>query len=179
MPKSTLVLLSGIIAVLLMFGVSSASAKSSYAEDRAIIEDLLARSIFAHDLRTDAPGVRHCHKAHLLETLYQFSRCVPTRPMAMIPTPPATLPMRKSPRVQRFVTDNILLAAGAAGQLDPMCNACRKESTGPGMPRPPRCIVWSRTTSRSSSASGTSATNASTDSGVPLCGASSTSTKRF
>jgi hypothetical protein len=49
MTKSTVVLLCGITAVLLMFVFPSPSAQSSYAEDRALIEDLQARYMFALD----------------------------------------------------------------------------------------------------------------------------------
>ena len=55
MRKSTVVLLSCIVALALMFVVSPVSAQSSYAEDRAMIEDLQARYMFALDfLDTDA-----------------------------------------------------------------------------------------------------------------------------
>jgi len=51
MRKSTVILLSGIVALFLTFAVPSASAQSSYAEDRAMIEDLQARYMFALDFR--------------------------------------------------------------------------------------------------------------------------------
>jgi type II secretory pathway pseudopilin PulG len=51
MQKSMVIVLSGIVALLLTFAVSSASAQSSYAEDRAMIEDLQARYLFALDFR--------------------------------------------------------------------------------------------------------------------------------
>lgn len=68
-----------------------------------------------------------------------------------------------------------LLAAGAAGQLDPMCNACPWGAAGRGMPRPRRFIAWLRTSLTSSSASGASAMKASTASDVPSCATSSSS----
>ena len=70
---------------------------------------------------------------------------------------------------------NIILAFEFPGQLDPMCNAYPRESTGPEMPRPPPFIAWSRTTSINSSASGTSGMKIRTDSGVPSSGTSSNS----
>jgi hypothetical protein len=51
MRKSTVVLLGVCAALLLTFIVSSASATGNYAEDRAMIEDLQARYIFAMDFR--------------------------------------------------------------------------------------------------------------------------------
>jgi hypothetical protein len=51
MRKSTVILCSGITALFLTFGVLQASAQSSYAEDRAMIEDLQARYVFALDFR--------------------------------------------------------------------------------------------------------------------------------
>ena len=49
MWKSTVILLSGIVALFVMFAVSPVLAQSSYAEDRAMIEDLQARYMFALD----------------------------------------------------------------------------------------------------------------------------------
>jgi len=51
MRKSTVILLCCIVVVLLAFAVPSASAQSSYAEDRAMIENLQARYMFALDFR--------------------------------------------------------------------------------------------------------------------------------
>ena len=51
MRKSTVVLFNAIAAVLLTFTASLASAEGSYAEDRAMIEDLQARYLFALDFR--------------------------------------------------------------------------------------------------------------------------------
>jgi len=51
MRKSTVLLLCGITVLSLTFAVSSAPAQSSYAEDRAMIEDLQARYMFAMDFR--------------------------------------------------------------------------------------------------------------------------------
>ncbi len=70
---------------------------------------------------------------------------------------------------------NIRLAHECGRGLDPMWNVVRRESIGRETPRPPPFIAWSRTTSMNSSASGTSATKNSTDSGVPLSGTSSNS----
>jgi len=49
MAKLKVVLLCGIAVMLLMFAFPSPAAKSSYAEDRALIEDLQARYMFALD----------------------------------------------------------------------------------------------------------------------------------
>lgn len=49
MRKATIILLSGIAVLLVAFAVSSRSTQSSYAEDRAQIEDLQARYMFALD----------------------------------------------------------------------------------------------------------------------------------
>jgi len=51
MRKSTIILWCCIVAALLAFAVPSASAQNSYAEDRAMIEDLQARYMFALDFR--------------------------------------------------------------------------------------------------------------------------------
>jgi len=51
MRKATVVLLCGIAALFLTSAVSSRSARSSYGEDRALIEDLQARYLFALDFR--------------------------------------------------------------------------------------------------------------------------------
>jgi uncharacterized protein (TIGR02246 family) len=51
MRKATGVLLCGVAILLLTFTVSSRSAPSSYGEDRALIEDLQARYMFALDFR--------------------------------------------------------------------------------------------------------------------------------
>jgi hypothetical protein len=56
-----------------------------------------------------------------------------------------------------------------------MWNVIRRESIGRETPRIPRFITWSRITSTNSSASGMSATNASTVSGAPSSGRSSNS----
>ncbi|HEV3480718.1 MAG TPA: nuclear transport factor 2 family protein [Candidatus Acidoferrales bacterium] len=49
MRKATIILLSGIAVLLVASAVSSRSTQSSYAEDRAQIEDLQARYMFALD----------------------------------------------------------------------------------------------------------------------------------
>jgi hypothetical protein len=49
MQKLTVVLLCGIAALMLLFAFPSPSAQSSYGEDRALIEDLQARYMFALD----------------------------------------------------------------------------------------------------------------------------------
>jgi uncharacterized protein (TIGR02246 family) len=51
MRKATAILLCGIAILLLMSAVSSPSTTSSYGEDRALIEDLQARYMFALDFR--------------------------------------------------------------------------------------------------------------------------------
>ena len=51
MRKSTAMASSGILALLLTYAVLPAPAQSSYAEDRAMIEDLQARYMFALDFR--------------------------------------------------------------------------------------------------------------------------------
>ena len=60
------------------------------------------------------------------------------------------------------------MAHKGGSRLDLMWNAIPRQSTGSEMPRNPRYITWSRTTSTNSSASGTNATNGST-----VCGATS------
>ncbi len=49
MRKQAFILLSVVALLLFVFAVSSAFAQSSYAEDRALIEDLQARYMFALD----------------------------------------------------------------------------------------------------------------------------------
>lgn len=51
MRKPVVILLSGIAALILTYAASPARAQSSYAEDRAMIEDLQARYMFALDFR--------------------------------------------------------------------------------------------------------------------------------
>jgi hypothetical protein len=51
MRKSKVILLSSLAPLILTFAVSPASAQTSYAEDRAMIEDLQARYMFALDFR--------------------------------------------------------------------------------------------------------------------------------
>jgi len=51
MPKATCFVWSGIAALLLTFAVLPASAQTGYGEDRARIEDLQARYMFALDFR--------------------------------------------------------------------------------------------------------------------------------
>jgi SnoaL-like domain len=51
MRKTTIVLLCGIAALFLTSAVSSRSTQNSYGEDRALIEDLEARYLFALDFR--------------------------------------------------------------------------------------------------------------------------------
>ncbi len=51
MRKTTMILLCGVAVLLLTSAVSSRSTQSSYGEDRAQIEDLEARYLFALDFR--------------------------------------------------------------------------------------------------------------------------------
>jgi uncharacterized protein (TIGR02246 family) len=51
MTKSKIISFSSIAALFLTFAVPSASAQSSYAEDRAMIENVVARYVFALDFQ--------------------------------------------------------------------------------------------------------------------------------